>query len=146
MVSENREAVRDAIIERMLELGINQKQLAKNSGVAPATIRYIENDPRKHRPSPRTMEAISKALGWQPEHLDNVLYGRLQRDGTGQVTTEVELLSRLDALLQLMQKINVVLEQRLGGVVDVIYNNDSRVDITIEIKHAGPDHQTDHGR
>ncbi len=39
---------------------------------------------------------------------------------------------------QLLHKINV-LEQRLGDVVDVIYNSDSEVDVRIEVKHARHD-------
>jgi transcriptional regulator with XRE-family HTH domain len=135
-VSENWVAVGEAVTERMRELAILQKELAERSKVASATIRQVQHPNGKHRHSKRTLEAISGALDWPPEYLDNVLYGRPQGESAEQVAGDATLQSRLSSLEELLRKISVVLEERLGGVVDVIYNSDSEVDITIEIKHA----------
>jgi len=120
----------------MREREISQQQLAKRSGVSPATIRLIQRHPGDHRHAARTLEAVSRALDWPPGYLDTVLTGRPQQETAEQVTGGVTLQSQLSALEQLLRKISVVLEQRLGQVVDVIYNSNSEVDITIEIKHA----------
>jgi hypothetical protein len=37
-----------------------------------------------------------------------------------------------------LRKVNAI-EQRLGGVLDVIYNSDSELDVSIQIKHARHD-------
>jgi len=138
-VSEDWVAVGEAVSQRMRERGISQKHLAKRSGVSQATIRLIQRHPGDHRHAPRTLEAISRALDWPPDYLDKILNGRPQQETVEQVTDDATLQSRLGALEQLLRKISVVLEQRLGPVVDVIYNSNSEVDITIEIKHARHD-------
>ena len=138
-MSEDWAAVGEAVSQRMREREISQQQLAKRSGVSPATIRLIQHHPGDHRHSPRTLEAVSRALDWPPDYLDNVLNGRSQQETAEQVADDVTLQSQISALEQLLRKISVVLEQRLGPVVDVIYNSDSEVDITIEIKHARND-------
>jgi transcriptional regulator with XRE-family HTH domain len=138
-VSEDWAAVCQAVNQRMREGEISQQQLAKRSGVSPATIRLIQHHPGDHRHTQRTLEAVSKALDWRSDYLDNVLNGRPQQEIAEQVTDDATLQSRLSALEQLLRKISVVLEQRLGDVVDIIYNSDSEVDITIEIKHARHD-------
>ncbi len=135
-MSEDWAAVGEAVSRRMREREISQQQLAKRSGVSPATIRLIQRHPGDHRHAARTLEAVSRALDWPPGYLDTVLTGRPQQETAEQVTGGVTLQSQLSALEQLLRKISVVLEQRLGQVVDVIYNSNSEVDITIEIKHA----------
>ena len=138
-MSENWAAVGEAVSRRMDERGILPRQLVKRARVAPATLQLIRHHPGSHRHSPRTLEAISIALDWPPDYLDNVLYGRPQPGEPEQVAGDASLQSRVSALEQLLHKIGVILEQRLGDVVDVIYRSDSEVDITIEIRHARND-------
>ena len=138
-MSEDWAAVGEAVSQRMRERGVSQQQLAKRSGVSQATIRLIQHHPGDHRHNRRTLDAVSKALEWPPDYLDNVLNGRPQQETADHVTGDATLQSQLSALEQLLRKISVVLEQRLGSVVDIIYNSDSEVDITIEIKHARQD-------
>ena len=137
-MSEDWVAAGEAITERMRDLGMSQKKLAERSKVSTATIRQIQNRTGGHRHSPRTLVALSEALGWPPQYLSNVLYGRPQQEASEQVTDEETLQSLLEGVRQLLHKINA-LEQRLGNVVDVIYNSDSEVDVSIEIKHARHD-------
>jgi len=131
-VSEDWLAVGDAVSKRMRERGMTQKQLAERSKVSPATIRQIQHHKGSHRHSPRTLEALSDGLDWPAPYLDNLLNGHAQQE----IRADVTLQSRVSALEELLGKISVILEQRLGDVVDVIYNSDSEVDITIEIKHG----------
>jgi transcriptional regulator with XRE-family HTH domain len=137
-VSEDRVAVGEAILQRRRELKMTQRELGKRSKVSTATIRQIENRTGSHRHSPRTLEAISEALGWPPEYLSNVLNGRPQREVAEQASDEATLQSLLDGVRQLLHKVNLV-EQRLGNVLDVIYNSDSELDVSIQIKHARHD-------
>jgi transcriptional regulator with XRE-family HTH domain len=137
-VSEDWVAVAEAILQRGRELKMTQRELAKRSKVSTATIRQIENRTGGHRHSPRTLEALSEALNWPPEYLGNVLSGRPQQEAVEQATDEATLQSLLEGVNQLLHKMNLV-EQRLGSVVDVIYNSDSEIDVSIQIKHARPD-------
>jgi transcriptional regulator with XRE-family HTH domain len=137
-VAEDWVAVGEAIIERMSELNIKQKELAARSKVSTATIRQIHNRTGGHRHSPRTLEAISEALDWPSQYLGNVLYGLPQKEVTAQVTGEATLQSLSEGVKQLLYKISV-LEQRLGNVTDVIYDSDSPLEVTIKIKHADRD-------
>jgi transcriptional regulator with XRE-family HTH domain len=137
-VAEDWVAVGEAIIERLHELKMTQKELAARSMVSTATIRQIHNRTGGHRHSPRTLEAISEALGWPPQYLGNVLYGRPQQEVSEQVTDEETLQSLLAEVRQLVRKVDV-LEHRLGSVVDVIYNSESELDVSIQIRHARHD-------
>ena len=137
-MSEDWVAVGEAITERMRERKMTQKELAERSKVSTATIRQIQNRTGGHRHNTRTLEAICEALGWPPQYLVNVLNGRPHQEAVEQVTDEATLQSLLEAVKQLLHKINV-LEQRLGSVVEVIYNSDSEVDVSIEIRHARHD-------
>jgi transcriptional regulator with XRE-family HTH domain len=137
-VSDDWEAVGEAILRRSRELKMPQKELGKRSKVSTATIRQIENRTGSHRHSPRTLEAISEALGWPSGYLGNVLNGRPQPEAVEQVTDTATLESLLAGVKELLHKVNAM-EQRLGGVLDVIYNSDSELDVSIQIKHARHD-------
>lgn len=63
------------INERMKELGWSQRELARRSHVAQAIIREIQHHVVERRRSPRTLRAISSALGWGPDHLMSILQG-----------------------------------------------------------------------
>lgn len=117
---------------------MTQKELGRRSKVSTATIRQIENRTGNHRHSPRTLEAISEALGWPPQYLSNVLDGRPQPEAADQVTDAATLESLLEGVKELLHKVSLV-EQRLGNVVDVIYDSDSELDVSIQIKHARHD-------
>lgn len=143
-MAENWTAVGEAVTARMHERRITQRQLAERSKVSPATIRQIQHGGGSHRHSLRTLEALSVSLGWPPRHLDDVLHGRPGQDEPGQddteyVGAEAALQSRLSEMERLLHKLSVVLEERLGDVVDVIYNMGSDVDVTIKIRHARHD-------
>lgn len=122
-------AVGNAITERLAELSMQQKELATKANVSVASIREIQRGKERRR-HPRVLRDISAALGWPANHLEGVLQGRQPE---GQPREAEEPTSESAAFLA---KLVFILERRLGQVVDVIYNNDSDVDITIEIRHS----------
>lgn len=69
------EAVARVIDTRMRELDLTQTELAVRAGVAPETVRELRTNLRSRRRNPRTLAAISEALGWPPERLGDVLAG-----------------------------------------------------------------------
>jgi transcriptional regulator with XRE-family HTH domain len=92
-------AVAEAINERVNELGWRQGELAERSHVSRATVRELQHHIVERRRSARTLEALSTALGWHPQHIDAVLHGRRPPEPTEPVTKKGETLwSRMDAL------------------------------------------------
>ena len=76
---ENWAAVARVISGRVRELSWRQRELAERSHVSVAVVREIQRHTVERRRSPRTLEALSVALGWEPEYLHRVLKGRLQQ-------------------------------------------------------------------
>jgi DNA-binding Xre family transcriptional regulator len=72
-VSEDWAAVAQAISQRMTELGINQAELIERSQVSKATVGELYHNSAQRRRSARTLEALSMALEWHPQHLVAVL-------------------------------------------------------------------------
>jgi transcriptional regulator with XRE-family HTH domain len=131
-VPANWTAVGDAIREGLTGLGMQQQELAAKSGVSPATIREIQTGKARQR-NPRILRDISKALGWPSNYLAGVLQGQ-QPDQQSHETDEAA--RPADEPSVFIAKLASVLEHRIGHVVDVIYNNNSDIDITIEIRHS----------
>ena len=98
-------AVARAISDRVRELGWRQRELADRSHVSVAVVRELQRYTVERRRGPRTLEALSVTLGWEPEHLDRVLKGHAQQCGGHTGPDIAALWSRLDSL-----------ESRLAGV------------------------------
>ncbi len=65
---------RDAINERLDDLGWNQQELVKRSGVSATTVRWLQQgELRIYRAA--TLSRVSKALGWPGGALAKVLKG-----------------------------------------------------------------------
>lgn len=74
--------------------------------VSQAIVREIQHHVVERRRSPRTLESLSVALGWHPQHLDSVLRGRTPPEPDEPVTDSGDTLwSRLDALEERMSEI-----------------------------------------
>jgi len=119
-------AVARAISGRARELGWRQRELAERSHVSVAVVREIQRHTVERRRSPRTLQALSVALGWEPEHLDRVLRARAQQAGGHTAADSAALWSRLDSL-----------ESRLAEAVTLI--TELRSDIATVIGHARGD-------
>lgn len=75
-MAEDWAAVARAINERMSELGLTQLELVKRSSVSRTMVRELRRNIAERRRSTRTMESLSLALDWHPQHLIAVLHGR----------------------------------------------------------------------
>jgi transcriptional regulator with XRE-family HTH domain len=74
-VQKDWDAVGEAITTRLAELDMSPTELAKASGVSPATLREIRNSRTPRRRSAHTLAAISTALRLPTDHLMRVAEG-----------------------------------------------------------------------
>ncbi|MCA1670674.1 MAG: transcriptional regulator [Actinobacteria bacterium] len=75
-MAEDWAAVARAIDARMTELSLSQRELIERSQVSKATVTEIRRHSAERKRSTRTLEALSTALGWHPQHLIALLHGR----------------------------------------------------------------------
>ena len=107
---ENWAAVARVISDRVRELGWRQRELADRSHVSAAVVREIQRHTVERRRSPRTLEALSVALGWDPERLDRVLKGYANEEGNHAAPGSA-LYSRLDSIDQRLDKVVTLLNE-----------------------------------
>jgi hypothetical protein len=74
-VTEDWPAVSKAMIARMKELSLTQRELIDHSRVSKAIVGEIQNNTVQRKRGERTLSALSEALKWHPHHLDAVLQG-----------------------------------------------------------------------
>ncbi|MGH3916379.1 MAG: XRE family transcriptional regulator [Pseudonocardiaceae bacterium] len=72
-MAEDWAAVARAIDTRLGELNWRQRELAERAQVSVAIVRELHRNTTQRRRSTRTLEALSLALGWHPDHLDALL-------------------------------------------------------------------------
>ena len=109
------DAVATAIQSRLDELDMTQAELAARAGVALMTVRELQHNLTARRRSPRTLAAVSEALGWPSDQIVRIL--------DGQPTTDVDaddpVLAELDAvkadLRAIVRRLDAI-ESRLGPV------------------------------
>lgn len=75
-MKEDWSAVAEAMNSRATELALKQKEIAERSGVSLAIVREMQQGKIQRRRNPRTLEALSIALNWHPQHLSAVLQGK----------------------------------------------------------------------
>jgi transcriptional regulator with XRE-family HTH domain len=118
---ENWAAVAQAISDRIRELGWRQRELAERSHVSVAVVREIQRHTVERHRSPRTLQALSVALGWEPEYLHQVLKGRPQQSGVHAVPDLAAVWSRLDSCsvrLAELAKLLTELKSEIAAVID----------------------------
>lgn len=136
------EAVSQAINRRMDELGLNQRELIERSQVSRATVGEIRRNEAQRRRSARTLEALSIALDWHPQHLSAVMQGRRapqlgepvarsDEDVPGRLATIEYMLQQIakklegiDALAERVEEINA----KINSVIDTAAANHERVE------------------
>ena len=112
-MSEDWAAVAQAISQRVAELGINQAELIERSQVSKATVGELYHNSAQRRRSARTLEALSMALGWHPQHLVAVLKGqRVPEIGEPASRSDDDVPGRLAAIEYRLARI----ETRLGAI------------------------------
>jgi hypothetical protein len=120
-VTEDWAAVAKAINQRVNELGWRQRELAERSHVSQAIVREIQHHTVERRRSARTLEALSVAVGWHPQHLSAVLNGRTPPEADEPVTVTGETVwSRLDVLEERLIEITERLDELKTDVATVI--------------------------
>ena len=113
-------AVARAVSDRVRELGWRQRELAERSHVSVAVVREIQRHTVERRRSRRTLEALSVALGWEPEHLDGVLKGHAQPHGRLIAPDDAAVWSRLDSVDRRLDEIVELLMELRTGLATVI--------------------------
>ena len=113
-------AVARAISGRVRELGWRQRELAERSHVSVAVVRELQRHTVERRRSRRTLEALSVALGWEPEHLDRVRKGRARQPGGNTAPDIAALWSRLDSLESRLAGISRLLTELRSDIATVI--------------------------
>ena len=107
------DAVAAAIRARLAEIDMTQADLAARAGVALMTVRELQHNLKPRRRNPRTLAAVSEALGWPADHLARVLDGR----PVSNVDAGDPVLAELDAvkadLHAIVQRLDAI-ERRLG--------------------------------
>ncbi|MFC4003981.1 XRE family transcriptional regulator [Prauserella oleivorans] len=117
-MTEDWAAVAKAINQRANELGLRQRDLAQRSHVSQAIIREIQRHTVERRRSARTLEALSLALEWHPNHLAAVLRGRTppnpgDEDEAGELVTRLSAIEdRLDDIVERLDAIQADLTRR----------------------------------
>lgn len=91
-------AVAAAIQARLEERDMTQAELASRAGVATETVRELRMNIRPRRRSPRTLAAVSEALGWPPDHLAAVANGVGDADGAGETDELAAIAAELTAV------------------------------------------------
>ena len=91
-----------------------------------AVVRELQRHTVERRRSPRTLEALSVALGWEPEYLDRVLRGHAQQSAGSTAPDGAAVWSRLDSF-----------ESRLAEISRLL--TDLRSDIAVVIDHVRDD-------
>jgi transcriptional regulator with XRE-family HTH domain len=74
------DAVAAAIRARMSDLEMTQSELSQRAGVALMTVRELQHNLQSRRRNPRTLAAVSEALGWPPDQLTAILGGAEPED------------------------------------------------------------------
>ena len=112
-------AVARAISGRVRELGWRQRELAERSHVSVAVVRELQLHAVERRRSPRTLQAVSGALGWEPEHLDRVLKGHARQPGENTAPDNAALRSRLESFESRLAEILRLLTELRSDVAAV---------------------------
>ncbi|HEX3650699.1 MAG TPA: transcriptional regulator [Pseudonocardiaceae bacterium] len=111
-MAEDWAAVSRAIITRMDELDLTQRELIDRSRVSKAIVGELQNNSVQRKRSDRTLEALSEALQWHPNHLKAVLNGHpLPRRDDPVVTSEKDIPGRLTVIENELRLINDRLER-----------------------------------
>lgn len=117
-VTEDWAAVATAINQRLTELGWRQRELARRSNVSLAIVRELQHNTVQRRRGSRTLESLSVALEWHPQHLDAVLHGRTP-PAPGEPTSD-PVVSRLDTLERRLDEITDRLDDLRTGLATVL--------------------------
>lgn len=111
-MSEDWATVSRAINGRMTELGLSQRELIERSGVSKRVVsELMRNVTPQPRRGARTLEALSTALDWHPEHLAAVLANREPPSARERTHRPDDIPARLAAIERQMREIAARLDE-----------------------------------
>jgi chromosome segregation ATPase len=115
-VTEDWDAVAAAIERRLTDLGVQLQTVAERSKVSESTIRELRYNTHERKRSVRTLESLSVALEWKPDHLNEVLAGTSMSDDhptdIGRLQERVESLDNtVDQLVAGLEENNRLIRQ-----------------------------------
>jgi transcriptional regulator with XRE-family HTH domain len=93
---EDWDAVAEAIRDRLAETRMTQMDVASRARLSLTTIRELQHNLNPRRRRPQTLSAVSDALGWPSDYLDQVLRGDRPEPHDDEVTDPI--LQALDSL------------------------------------------------
>lgn len=126
-MTEDWPAVSRAINERMTELGLRQRELIERSRVSKAAVREIQHNTVQRRRSARTLEALSSALAWHPQHLAAVLVGRIPPQiGDPIVVSDNDVPGRLAAIEGRLRDMAEQLDRITSDLSEVMHRGRDR--------------------
>ena len=134
-------AVARAISGRMMELGLNQRELIERSRVSKATVGELYRNSAQRRRSARTLEALATALEWHPRHLIAILrnqrvpdlgepVSRSDDDIPGRLAAIEYRLARMETQLGAMGELSDRLDEinaNVGAVIRFVESNRKKV-------------------
>ncbi len=106
---EDWDAVAEAIRHRLAETRMTQMDVASRARLSLTTVRELQHNLNPRRRRPQTLAAVSEALGWPPDYLDQVLRGDRGEPHEDEVTDPV--LHALDCLGREIQELRDRVEQ-----------------------------------
>lgn len=109
-MSQDWSALGAAISDRLQEQGMTMTDLANKSEVSLTTVRELVHVLNTRKRNPRTLTALSEALGWPGNHLAKVLRGNAEASVAG--ADELSALRR--EVSELRDRV-AVLEDRLSA-------------------------------
>jgi transcriptional regulator with XRE-family HTH domain len=112
-VSRDWDAVASAIRARMADLDMTQAELSQRAGVALMTVRELQNNLRPRKRNPRTLAAVTEALGWPPDHLAAILAGENPEDPDTDDPVLAELKEIKEQLTSITDRLDAI-ERRQG--------------------------------
>ncbi|AHH94069.1 helix-turn-helix domain-containing protein [Kutzneria albida] len=132
-------AVARAINQRLTELGLSQRELIARSHVSKAIVAEIQHNTVARRRSARTLEALSLALEWHPDHLAAVLSGhRPPEPGEPVPRYEDDVPGRLAVIEHQLREIT----NRLGEMGAISARLDEiNANVATVIGHVSPKHK-----
>jgi transcriptional regulator with XRE-family HTH domain len=106
---EGWDCVAETIRNRMAETRMTQMDVAARARLSLTTIRELQHNLNPRRRRPQTLAAVSEALGWPTDYLDQVLRGDRPEPHDDEVRDPV--LQSLDSLGREIQELRDRVEQ-----------------------------------
>jgi transcriptional regulator with XRE-family HTH domain len=106
---EDWDAVAEAIQTRLAQTRMTQLDVASRARLSLTTVRELQHNPNPRRRRPQTLAAVSQALGWPPDYLQQVLNSDQPQPHEDEVKDPV--LHALDGLARQIQELRERVEQ-----------------------------------